>query len=157
MPVEDITPPSRDQVYTFAETLCTALAADKTVVTHCLAGIGRTTTMLSPPIWCMAIPSRNSWPVSAYATRTLPFAAARWLFCKNWPRTSVVVVRLSWPQGGTAMPVTLTVHDSQYPDRVAEQLRRGLRTRKLPGKFLYDPGPGTALVDVSSGVLAFPH
>jgi hypothetical protein len=33
------------------------------------------------------------------------------------------------------MPVTLTVHDSQYPDRVAEQLRRGLRTRKLPGKL----------------------
>ena len=46
MPVEDITPPSREQVYTFAETLFTALAADKTVVTHCLAGIGRTTTML---------------------------------------------------------------------------------------------------------------
>ena len=36
------------------------------------------------------------------------------------------------------MPVTLTVHDSQYPDRVAEQMRRGLHTRKLPGKFLYD-------------------
>ena len=36
------------------------------------------------------------------------------------------------------MPVTLTVHDSQYPDRMAEQLRRGLRTRKLPGKFLYE-------------------
>jgi uncharacterized SAM-dependent methyltransferase len=36
------------------------------------------------------------------------------------------------------MPVTLTVHDSQYPDRVAEQLRRGLRRRKLPGKFLYE-------------------
>jgi uncharacterized SAM-dependent methyltransferase len=36
------------------------------------------------------------------------------------------------------MAVTLTIHDSQYPDRVAEQLRRGLRTRKLPGKFLYD-------------------
>ncbi len=35
------------------------------------------------------------------------------------------------------MPVTLTVHDSQYPDSVAEQLRRGLRMRKLPGKFLY--------------------
>ncbi len=35
------------------------------------------------------------------------------------------------------MPVTLTVHDSQYPDSVAEQLRHGLRTRKLPGKFLY--------------------
>lgn len=46
VPVEDITPPSRDQVYAFAEMLCTALAADKTVVTHCLAGIGRTTTML---------------------------------------------------------------------------------------------------------------
>jgi protein-tyrosine phosphatase len=45
VPVEDITPPSRDQVYTFAEMLFTALAADKTVVTHCLAGIGRTTTM----------------------------------------------------------------------------------------------------------------
>src|SRR5262249_61162459 len=37
-----------------------------------------------------------------------------------------------------AMPVTLTVHDSQYPDRMAEQLRCGLRTRKLPGKFLYE-------------------
>jgi uncharacterized SAM-dependent methyltransferase len=36
------------------------------------------------------------------------------------------------------MPVTLTVHDSQYPDSVAEQLRRGLRMGKLPGKFLYD-------------------
>lgn len=36
------------------------------------------------------------------------------------------------------MPVTLTVHDSQYPESVAEQLRRGLRTRKLPGKFLYE-------------------
>ena len=36
------------------------------------------------------------------------------------------------------MPVTLTVHDSQYPDRVTEQLRHGLRMRKLPGKFLYD-------------------
>jgi hypothetical protein len=46
VPVEDVTPPSRGQVYTFAETLFTALAADKIVVTHCLAGIGRTTTML---------------------------------------------------------------------------------------------------------------
>ena len=46
VPVEDITPPRHDQVYAFAETLCSALAADKTVVTHCLAGIGRTTTML---------------------------------------------------------------------------------------------------------------
>jgi protein-tyrosine phosphatase len=46
LPVEDITPPRRDQVYAFAETLLTALMANKTVVTHCLAGIGRTTTML---------------------------------------------------------------------------------------------------------------
>ena len=36
------------------------------------------------------------------------------------------------------MPVTLTVHDSQYPDSVATQLRHGLRTKKLPGKFLYE-------------------
>ena len=46
VPVEDIAPPSRDQVYAFAETLLTSLEAGKTVVTHCLAGIGRTTTML---------------------------------------------------------------------------------------------------------------
>ncbi len=46
LPVEDVTPPQRDQVYAFAETLREALAANKTVVTHCLAGIGRTTTML---------------------------------------------------------------------------------------------------------------
>ncbi len=36
------------------------------------------------------------------------------------------------------MAVTLTVHDSQYPQRVSEQLRHGLRARRLPGKFLYD-------------------
>lgn len=36
------------------------------------------------------------------------------------------------------MPITLTFHDSQYPARVAEQLRHGLRTRRLPLKFLYD-------------------
>jgi len=46
VPVEDISPPTYDQVYAFAETLLTSLAAGKTVVTHCLAGIGRTTTML---------------------------------------------------------------------------------------------------------------
>jgi protein-tyrosine phosphatase len=46
VPVEDIAPPNRAQVYAFAETLVTSLAAGKTVVTHCLAGIGRTTTML---------------------------------------------------------------------------------------------------------------
>jgi uncharacterized SAM-dependent methyltransferase len=36
------------------------------------------------------------------------------------------------------MSVTLTFHDSQYPARMAEQLRQGLRARKLPGKFLYE-------------------
>ncbi|HEY7493024.1 MAG TPA: L-histidine N(alpha)-methyltransferase [Candidatus Tectomicrobia bacterium] len=36
------------------------------------------------------------------------------------------------------MPVTLTFHDSQYPSQVAAQLRQGLRTRRLPGKFLYE-------------------
>ena len=36
------------------------------------------------------------------------------------------------------MPVTLTFHDSQYPDRMAEQVRQGLRARKLPGKLLYE-------------------
>lgn len=46
LPVEDVTPPQRQQVYAFAETLHAALAAQKTVVTHCLAGIGRTTTMI---------------------------------------------------------------------------------------------------------------
>jgi protein-tyrosine phosphatase len=46
VPVEDITPPTYDQVYAFTETLLTSLEAGKTVVTHCLAGIGRTTTML---------------------------------------------------------------------------------------------------------------
>ncbi len=46
VPVEDITPPTYDQVYAFTKTLVTSLEAGKTVVTHCLAGIGRTTTML---------------------------------------------------------------------------------------------------------------
>jgi uncharacterized SAM-dependent methyltransferase len=36
------------------------------------------------------------------------------------------------------MPVTLTIHESQYPARVREQLCHGLRTKALPGKFLYD-------------------
>jgi uncharacterized SAM-dependent methyltransferase len=36
------------------------------------------------------------------------------------------------------MPVTLTIHESQYPARVREQLYYGLRTKALPGKFLYD-------------------
>ena len=36
------------------------------------------------------------------------------------------------------MPVTLTVHESQYPARLAAQLCQGLRAHKLPGKFLYE-------------------
>jgi L-histidine Nalpha-methyltransferase len=36
------------------------------------------------------------------------------------------------------MPITLTFDDSQYPARLAEQLRQGLRQRRLPIKFLYD-------------------
>ena len=46
LPVEDVTPPSYEQVYAFADILYTTLAAGKNVVTHCLAGVGRTTTML---------------------------------------------------------------------------------------------------------------
>jgi hypothetical protein len=46
LPVDDVTPPSYEQVYTFAAILHTALAAGKNVVAHCLAGVGRTTTML---------------------------------------------------------------------------------------------------------------
>jgi uncharacterized SAM-dependent methyltransferase len=36
------------------------------------------------------------------------------------------------------MPITLTFDDSQYPARVAAQLRQGLRQRRLSSKFLYD-------------------
>lgn len=36
------------------------------------------------------------------------------------------------------MPITLTFHESQYPEQVALQCRQGLRTRKLPGRLLYD-------------------
>jgi hypothetical protein len=46
VPVEDATPPRRDQVYAVAQILETALTAGKNIVIHCLAGIGRTTTML---------------------------------------------------------------------------------------------------------------
>jgi protein-tyrosine phosphatase len=46
LPLEDVTPPSYEQVYAFADILHTTLAAGKNVVTHCLAGVGRTTTML---------------------------------------------------------------------------------------------------------------
>src|SRR5262249_47321514 len=36
------------------------------------------------------------------------------------------------------MPVMLTFHESQYPARLAEQVRQGLRVRTLPGKLLYE-------------------
>ena len=36
------------------------------------------------------------------------------------------------------MPMTLTFHESQYPEQVAMQCRQGLRARKLPGRLLYD-------------------
>lgn len=36
------------------------------------------------------------------------------------------------------MSVTLTVHESQYPARIAAQLCQGLRRRHLSSKFLYD-------------------
>ncbi len=36
------------------------------------------------------------------------------------------------------MPITITFHESQYPSRIAEQLRHGLRAHRLPMKFLYD-------------------
>ncbi len=36
------------------------------------------------------------------------------------------------------MPMTLTFHESQYPDQVAMQCRQGLHARKLPGRLLYD-------------------
>ena len=36
------------------------------------------------------------------------------------------------------MPMTLTIHESQYPEQVALQCRQGLRARKLPGRLLYD-------------------
>ena len=36
------------------------------------------------------------------------------------------------------MPMTLTFHESQYPEQVALQCRQGLRARRLPGRLLYD-------------------
>lgn len=44
--VEDLNAPDRDQVYAYADVLHRALSSNKVVATHCLAGIGRTTTML---------------------------------------------------------------------------------------------------------------
>ena len=45
-PVEDIAPPNVDQVRAFAKVLRMSLEKGKKVVAHCLAGVGRTTTML---------------------------------------------------------------------------------------------------------------
>ena len=36
------------------------------------------------------------------------------------------------------MPMTLTFHESQYPEQVALQCRQGLRAHRLPGRLLYD-------------------
>ena len=109
-------------------------------MTHCLAGIGRTTTML------MA-----AYLVQGYALQDL----AAWVRVRN-PHYLFHGSQMTFsartgrgrqeraPAGAytreapAAMPVTLTFHDSQYPARVAEQLRQGLRAKKLPGKFLYE-------------------
>ena len=45
LPVGDVTPPSLDQVRAFARILSDARQRGERVVTHCLAGVGRTTTM----------------------------------------------------------------------------------------------------------------
>ena len=46
VPIEDITPPSSEQVYELAEHLRAALDSGHNIAVHCLAGVGRTTTML---------------------------------------------------------------------------------------------------------------
>ncbi len=46
LPIEDATPPSREQVFRLAEMLHSNLATGRNVAVHCLAGVGRTTTML---------------------------------------------------------------------------------------------------------------
>jgi Polymorphic toxin system, DSP-PTPase phosphatase len=45
LPVEDLTPPSLERVAAFSDLLFSALDDGKKVVTHCLAGVGRTTTI----------------------------------------------------------------------------------------------------------------
>ena len=45
LPVGDVTPPALDQVRAFSEILQRALDTGQRLVTHCLAGVGRTTTM----------------------------------------------------------------------------------------------------------------
>ncbi len=46
LPIDDLTPPSRDQVRTFASLLERAETEKRGLVAHCLAGIGRTSTIL---------------------------------------------------------------------------------------------------------------
>ncbi len=45
LPVGDVTPPTLEQVRAFTKIQQEALGAGKRLVTHCLAGVGRTTTM----------------------------------------------------------------------------------------------------------------
>ena len=46
LPIEDVSPPTHDQVYAFVELLNAAFSAGANIAIHCLAGLGRTTTML---------------------------------------------------------------------------------------------------------------
>lgn len=46
LPIEDVSPPAHDQVYQLATCLHAAVSAGEAVAVHCLAGLGRTTTML---------------------------------------------------------------------------------------------------------------
>jgi hypothetical protein len=46
LPVEDTTPPTRDQAEAFARILDQADSHERRLVVHCMAGIGRTTTIL---------------------------------------------------------------------------------------------------------------
>lgn len=46
LPIEDVSPPNHEQVYALAHLLTTAFEVGENVAVHCLAGLGRTTTML---------------------------------------------------------------------------------------------------------------
>jgi len=46
VPIEDIAPPAPEQVYELAEHLRAALDSGRNIAVHCLAGVGRTTTMI---------------------------------------------------------------------------------------------------------------